>query len=159
MKPTYAQLHQEHSDLKHRFEAAHAEREFYWEKIQDYKYRTGIDILSTDECGHSSDNEKYCTDSWESLIEAWLEKESDEGRKVEKLTTTDILERAIGIADPYRHDRAAQMRVVHVMTRIGWVNKRGFWDGEGKPQTRRWVKSEVADGNVAASIDASAYSA
>lgn len=142
MKPTYAELHQEHSDLKHRFEAAHAERDFYLEKIQDYKYRTGIDILS-DEGDGCSEHEKYCADSWESLIEAWLQKQSDDGRKVERLTTTDILEHAIGIADPYRHGRQAQMRVVHVMTRIGWVNKRGFWDGEGKPQSRRWVRRDA----------------
>lgn len=146
MKPTYAQLNKEHSDLKYRFDVVHAERGFYWEKIQDYKHRTGIDILSADDSENSSEHEKYRGDGWGCLIEAWLQKQSDEGNKVERLTTTDILEHAIGVADPSRHDRAAQMRVIHVMTRIGWMNKRAFWDGEGKPQTRRWVRSGSAQG-------------
>ena len=69
---------------------------------------------------------RYQADSWEEIIENWLQGKSE-------VTTTQVLEECLYI-ERGRHDRLAQMRVGNIFRRLGWERIR-VRRGEG----RLWV--------------------
>lgn len=66
--------------------------------------------------------ERFQADAWEPRIEAYLR------RVVTSVAVGDVLEQGLGIK-PERWGRPEQMRVGHVLQRLGWERKRGRVDG------------------------------
>lgn len=97
---------------------------------------------------------RYIGDSWEGRIDRWLALkapgEMDKaypdrlrfGAGITYTTTDEILQWCMGM-DPGKHDRMAQMRISTAMKRLGWVSKRGLYDGV---RERRWQRASVGNG-------------
>ena len=101
--------------------------------------------------------ERYIADSWEGRIDRWLsmampgdvEKSYPPrlrfGSQIDHTTTDEILQWCMGM-DPGKHGRQEQMRVASAMKRLGWLSKRGGWDGV---RERRWVRASGEQGGGA----------
>lgn len=80
-------------------------------------YRAGATWWEVPEdIAHEEQEARYQVDTWEGIVGPWL------GWKTE-VTTTEILGECLEI-ERGRHDRAAQMRISHILRRLGWERVR-----------------------------------
>lgn len=130
-------------------------------------FRDGFPWWQLPEDAVEQQEERFAEDSWQGVIQKWLtfrmnpdrypsrlnvdampapspadNEEAKPGaerpkrRTVKWTTTTELLWYALGI-DVGKHGRPEQMRVAHIMKRLGWANERKQL-GDGTRE-RRWV--------------------
>jgi putative DNA primase/helicase len=96
------------------------DREQLWAEAANM-YRDGerwwLDSTSEKALIEASDRFQQ-SDSWADIIADWLENRHG------FVTSTDILEKALGFEDTSKHTRPAQMRVASIMSALGWVKCR-----------------------------------
>lgn len=90
---------------------------------------------------------RYQIDSWEEVIQPWLNRPADNeryphrllpGDRVEWVTVTEVLSYALRL-EVAKHNKQDQMRVAAIMHRIGWENIRSTIAGE---RQWRWMRKQ-----------------
>lgn len=91
-----------------------------------HMYRQGVEwwVRASDRSLYEQEQEaRYIGDAWETRIGNWLDTPDAGGMKPEKVTTADVLGKALHI-DAGRWSSPEQARVGRIMSRLGWPRRK-----------------------------------